>query len=147
MYRPYGSSTADSRPFLDVQSVIRNSTQDFVTAFNTGNFDHAAALYAPDGAIMAPNHEPAYGPKAVENVLRKLADDGGQELRLETTRVEVSADMAMEMGRYSVGVRQPDGTLLAERGKYVKVWRRLGGWLMIADCWSTNLPAADRVGA
>jgi ketosteroid isomerase-like protein len=126
---------------MDVQSLIRNSSLDFVTAFNTGNFDHAAALFAPDGAFMAPHYDPAYGPKAVENVLRKLADSGAQELRLETTRVEASADMAMEIGRYSVGLRQADGTIQAERGKYVKVWRRLGAWLIVADCWNTNLPA------
>jgi len=28
-----------------------------------------------------------------------------------------------------------------DRGKYVKVWRRLGAWRIVADCWSSNLPA------
>ena len=44
MYRPYSSTLADSRPFLDVQSVLRDLAQDLVTAFNTGNYDQAAAL-------------------------------------------------------------------------------------------------------
>ena len=35
MYRPYSSSLTDSSPFLDVQSTIRNLSQDFVTSFNT----------------------------------------------------------------------------------------------------------------
>ena len=55
MYRSYSSSLADSRPTMDVQSQIRNLTQDLVTAFNTGNYDQAAALYAPDGAFLAPH--------------------------------------------------------------------------------------------
>jgi len=140
MYRPYSSSVADSRPFLDVQSVIRNLDQDFVTSFNTGNYDQAAALFASDGAFMAPHHEPAYGPKAVEHQLRQFADAGYEDLRLETVRVDSSGDMAMEIGRYSVAIRQPDGTVLADRGKYLKAWRRLGAWLIVADCWSSNLP-------
>jgi uncharacterized protein (TIGR02246 family) len=140
MYRPYSSSVADSRPFLDVQSAIRNLDQDFVTSFNTGNYDQAAALFAPEGAFMAPHHEPAYGPKAVENKLRQFADSGYEDLRLETVRVDSSGDMAMEIGRYSVAIRQPDGTILADRGKYLKAWRRLGAWLIVADCWSSNLP-------
>jgi len=140
MYRPYSSSVADSRPFLDVQSVIRNLDQDFVTSFNTGNYDQAAALFAPEGAFMAPHHEPAYGPKAVEHQLRQFADAGYEDLRLETVRVDSSGDMAMEIGRYSVAIRQPDGTILADRGKYLKAWRRLGAWLIVADCWSSNLP-------
>jgi uncharacterized protein (TIGR02246 family) len=144
MYRPYSSSLADSRPFLDVQSVIRNLAQDFVTSFNTGNYDQVAALFAQDGAFMAPHHDPAYGPKAVERLLRQIGDAGYEDLRLETTRVETSGDLAMEIGRYTVAIRQPDGTILADRGKYVKAWRRLGAWLIVADCWSSNLPAARR---
>jgi uncharacterized protein (TIGR02246 family) len=140
MYRPYSSSLADSRPFLDVQSVIRNLAQDFVTSFNTGNYDQVAALFAQDGAFMAPHHDPAYGPKAVERLLRQIGDAGYEDLRLETTRVETSGDLAMEIGRYTVAIRQPDGTILADRGKYVKAWRRLGAWLIVADCWSSNLP-------
>jgi hypothetical protein len=29
-----------------------------------------------------------------------------------------------------------------DRGKYLKVWRRLGAWRIVADCWSSNLPAS-----
>jgi ketosteroid isomerase-like protein len=140
MYRPYSSSVAESRPFLDVPSLLHNLGQDFVTAFNTGNYDQASALFAQDGAFMAPHCETAYGPKAVERLLHQLADAGYEDLRLETTRVETSGDLAMEIGRYTVAIRQSDGTILADRGKYLKAWRRLGAWLMVADCWSSNLP-------
>jgi hypothetical protein len=46
----------------------------------------------------------------------------------------------VEVGRYTVAIRQPDGTVLADRGKYIKAWRRLGAWLIVGDCWSSNLP-------
>ncbi|HXM69305.1 MAG TPA: nuclear transport factor 2 family protein [Candidatus Acidoferrum sp.] len=140
MYQPYSSSLADSRPFLDVTSLIRNRSQDFVTSFNTGNYDQASALFAQDGAFMAPHYEPAHGRRAIEHLLRQLADAGYEDLRLETARVESSGDLAMEIGRYSVAIRRTDGTILADRGKYVKAWRRLGAWLIVADCWSSNLP-------
>src|ERR1700722_8210127 len=140
MYRPYSSSLADSRPLLDVPSLLRNLEQDFVTAFKPGNYDQASALFAQDGAFMAPHFEPAYGPQPVERLLRQLADSGYEDVRLETTRVETSGVLAMEIGRYTVAIRQPDGTILADRGKYVKGWRRLGAWLIVADCWSSNLP-------
>jgi len=142
MYRPNSSSVADARPFIDVQSLIRGLSQDFVTSFNTGNYDQAAALFAPDGAFMAPHYDPAYGPKAVERLLHQFGDAGYQDLRLETVRVEASGDLALEIGRYTVTIHQPDGTVRADRGKYVKAWRRLGAWLVIADSWNSNLPAA-----
>jgi uncharacterized protein (TIGR02246 family) len=146
MYRSYSSSLADSRSSMDAESQIRGITQDFVTAFNTANFDQVGALFAADGVFMAPHHEPAYGQKAIEGVLREFSEAGYQDLRAETVRVEYSGDMAMETGRYSVAIRQSNGTTVPDRGKYLKVWRRLGAWLIVADCWSTNLPAARNSG-
>jgi ketosteroid isomerase-like protein len=143
MYRPYSSTQADSRPFRDVESQLRDLTQDFVMSFNTGNYDQAAALFAGDGVLMAPHHDAAYGQKPVEWVLRQLGEAGYGDLRLETTRIEHSGDMAMELGRFSVVARQPDGTMAPERGKYVRVWKRLGAWLLMADCWSRTVPAVN----
>lgn len=145
MYRPYSSTQADSRPFRDVESQLRDLTQDFAMSFNTGNYDQASAFYAADGVLMAPQREPAYGPKPVERLLRQMGEAGYSDLRLETTRVDHSGDMAMELGRFTVIVRQADGTMAPERGKYVKVWKRLGAWLIMAECWSrTALAAGDR---
>ena len=143
MYRPYSSSQTDSRPLRDVESQLRDLTQDFATSFNTGNYDQAAALFASDGVMMAPSQDAAYGQRAVENLLRRMGDAGYSDLRLETMRVEHSGDMAMELGRFTVVVRQTDGALVPGRGKYVKVWRRLGAWLVIADSWSGTAQAVS----
>ena len=145
MYRPYSGSLADSRPFRDVESQLRGLTQDFAMSFNTGNFDQAAGLFAGDGVLMTTQREAVYGQTQVERLLRQLRDEGYSDLRLETTRVDHSGDMAMELGRFSAVIRQGDGTLVPERGKYVKVWRRLGAWLVIADCWNRTAPViSDR---
>jgi uncharacterized protein (TIGR02246 family) len=143
MYRSYQGGPADARPYRDVDSQIRDLTQDFATSFNTGNYDQAAALFANDGVLMAPQHEAAYGQKPVERLLRQLGEAGYSDLRMETTRVEHSGDMAMELGRFTVVMRGGDGRRSAEQGKYVKVWRRLGAWLLMADCWSRNPPAVS----
>ena len=145
MYRPYSSSPADLRPLRDVESQLRDLTQDFVTSFNTGNYDQAARMFASDGVLMAPRYEGAYGPKPVEHLLRQLGEAGYSDLRLETTRVDHSGDMAMELGRFAVVIRKADGEMIPERGKYVRVWRRLGAWLLMADCWiGTPVAASDR---
>ena len=142
MYRPYASPFEGSGSSADVESTIRGLTQDFCTAFNTGNYDQVAALFAADGIFMAPNHEPAVGTKAIERRLRQFGEDGYQDLRAETTRVDHSGDMAMEVGRYKVSIVKENGHSVADQGKYLAVWRRLGAWRVVADCWSSNLPAA-----
>ena len=131
---------------MDVESTIRDINQDFCTAFNTGNYDACAALYAADGCFMAPHQEIVQGKTAIERLLQKFADLGYENLRLETTRVESSGDMAMEIGRYTLSVRQASGTTVVERGKYLNSWRRFGAWLKVADCWSSDLPTRENQG-
>jgi ketosteroid isomerase-like protein len=143
MYRPYTSSLPDSRLLRDVETQIRNLTQDFATSFNTGNYDQAAGMFANEGVLMVPHHEAAYGQKTVEQLLRRVGDSEYRGLRLVTTRVEYSSDMAMEIGQFSAAARKADGTMTPERGKYVRVWRRLGAWLIIADCWSRTVEATS----
>lgn len=145
MYRPYTNTLADSRPFQDVASQLRNLTQDFTMSFNTGNYDHAASFFAADGVFMALQDEGAYGLKQIEKLLRQMGEQGYSDLRMETQRVDHSGDMAMEIGRFSFVIRNADGTLTPERGKYVKVWRRLGAWLIMADCWNqTAVTVSDQ---
>lgn len=135
MYRAV--SSVPSR-FVNAETTIRGLSQDFCTAFNTGNYDHASGLFADDGILMPPDHELAIGPKAIEAVLRKFGDLGQHDLRLETLRVDFSDDLAAEIGRYTLAVQRPDGTTSVERGKYLHCWRRLGVWLMTADAWNRN---------
>jgi ketosteroid isomerase-like protein len=145
MYRPNASSLSDSRPFRDAESQIRDLTQDFAISFNTGNYDQAVGMFANDGVLMVPHHQAAYGQKSVERLLRRIGETEYSGLRLDTTRVEHSGDMAMEIGQFCAVARTADGTMMPESGKYVKVWRRLGVWLIIADCWSRTLEeASDR---
>jgi len=145
MYQQYTGPQADFHPFRDVESLLRDQTQDFATSFNTGNYDHAAKLFANDGVLMAPRYESAYGQKQVERLLRELGENGYSDLRMETTRVDHSGDMAMELGRISLVLRTSAGVVLQERGKYVRVWRRLGAWLLMGDCWNwTSQAASDR---
>jgi uncharacterized protein (TIGR02246 family) len=126
-------------PFRDVESTVRDLTQDFCTAFNTGNYDQAAALFAADGLFMRPQFEMAEGPKAIEHALRECGDAGYHDLRCETLRVNHSGEMAVEVGRYTVSVQQSGGPISLDRGKYVHAWRRLGVWLLATDCWSSDL--------
>jgi uncharacterized protein (TIGR02246 family) len=140
MYRSLSANAHQPASYVDVESTIRNLTQDYCTAFNTGNYDQVAALFAADGIYMPPNREAAVGPAAIDRVLRRLSDEGYYDLRLETTRVDHSADLAIETGRYTISFSLENGANLLERGKFLHAWRRLGAWLMTANAWNSSLP-------
>jgi ketosteroid isomerase-like protein len=143
MYRSFASATASasSRAFLDVDTLVAGQTQDLATAFNTSNYDQWAALFAPAGQLMPPGREAVQGAKAIEQVIRSLGESGYRDLRFETLRVDHSGDIAVEMGRYTAALSLENGTTTPERGKYLRVWQRLGTWLIVADCWNTNVAA------
>lgn len=136
----YRSSGVPNR-FSDVEATIRGLTQDLSMAFNTGNYDQMAALFSPEGILMAPHRGMVEGNKAIEHAGRQLSEAGFEDLRLETLRVTHSGDIAVEIGRYSLRLRLNNGTIIADRGKYVHTWKRLGAWLLTAQCWNSDLPA------
>ncbi|HEY1462663.1 MAG TPA: DUF4440 domain-containing protein [Terriglobales bacterium] len=138
----YRSSSSVSNRFQDVETTIRGLTQDVSMAFNTGNYDQVAALFSTDGVMMPPNRSMAEGPRAVEQTSRELGEAGYEDLRFETLRVAHSGDIAVETGRYTLARRQGNGTVVADRGKFVHSWRRLGAWLITAECWNSDLPAS-----
>jgi|ERR1022692_1557251 uncharacterized protein (TIGR02246 family) len=143
MYRPPSSTVPASRPLLDVESTIRELTQDFSMAFNTGNYDQAARLCASDGVLMVSHRESFQGPTGIERALRAFGELGYQNLRFETTRVDYSADMAIEIGRYSVSIDRGN-TVVTDAGKFMRAWRRLGAWLIVGDSWNSSLPMGDK---
>ncbi len=140
MYRPWSANAHQPSSYENVESTIRGLTQDYCTAFNTGNYDQVAALFAVDGVYMPPNREASIGPQAIDRALRGLADRGYHNLRLETTRVDHSADMAIETGRYTVALSLDNGTSAVEHGKFLHAWRRLGAWLLSGSAWNSSLP-------
>ena len=140
MHSSFLSGAPHTSASADVPATIRDLSQDFCTAFNTANYDQAATLFAGDALFMIPNRDPAQGSTSIEQVLRRLCENGYEGLRFETLRVDHSGDIAVEIGRYTVGIRQENSTTFADRGKYVRAWRRFGAWMIVADSWSSNLP-------
>jgi uncharacterized protein (TIGR02246 family) len=144
MYRASSLGMSDSTSLSEMESTIRAMTQDFCIAFNTGNYDQAAALFTADAVFMPPHEESVQGTKAIERTLREFGSSGYESLRFETTRVDGSGDMALEIGRYEVTVRK--GTaILEDHGKYLRGWRRFGAWRIVADCWGSSIRLGDDV--
>ncbi|HET7816545.1 MAG TPA: DUF4440 domain-containing protein [Sphingomicrobium sp.] len=95
-----------------------------------------AQLYTEDGAVMAPNAPKAEGRAAIEQAWASLMAAPGFELTFAPDRIVVSesGDMALDRGTYRAG---------EDVGKYVVVWRKVGGeWKAAADIFNTDRPAA-----
>lgn len=103
-----------------------------------------AGLYTSDGAVMPPNAPIGKGGESIQKIWASLLETPGFELRISPEQIVVSAsgDMAMDRGTYQLTVA-PEGTAMTDTGKYVVVWRKVGGeWKAAADIFNSDLPAS-----
>jgi uncharacterized protein (TIGR02246 family) len=100
-----------------------------------------ASLYHDDGRFLPPNMEPAEGPEGIRAAMQTLLDMGATSLDIETIDVREAGDMTIEYGRYTLGLANPSGADLEDKGKYVVVYEtRDGESKIILDCFNSNLP-------
>jgi uncharacterized protein (TIGR02246 family) len=121
---------------------IRSLVQQWVKLVAAKDADAVAELYTPDGAIMPPNAPLAAGQKAIAATWRSMMQAPGFQLTFVPTRIEVSkgGDMAMDRGTYRLVTQATTGAV-EDRGKYVVVWRKVGGrWKVAADIFNSDLP-------
>jgi uncharacterized protein (TIGR02246 family) len=102
-----------------------------------------AALYAEDGAVMPPNAPIGKGRTAIQQTWASMMQTPGFDLTFVPDQIIVSSsgDMALDRGTYRLAVA-PNGTAQTDTGKYVVVWRKIGGdWKAAADIFNSDLPA------
>jgi len=103
-----------------------------------------AALYAEDGAVMPPNAPIGKGRATIQQTWASMMRTPGFELTITPEQILVSSsgDMALDRGTYSLTVA-PEGTTQTDTGKYVVVWRKIGGeWKAAADIFNSDLSAS-----
>jgi uncharacterized protein (TIGR02246 family) len=125
-----------------VEHHITQIGEQWARNWNAGDLDKLIQAYAPDAVYMPPHHAAVHGRDAIHEYLKTPMRHGVGELTYEVTFVKHSGDLAYDVGRYTMSVPRADGKR-QERGKYLTVWRRQskGEWLIVADTWSSDLPA------
>lgn len=102
-----------------------------------------AGLYTEDGALMPPNSPIGKGRSAIQQTWAAMMQTPGFDLTFvpEQIVVSTSGDIALDRGAYRLTIAS-DGTKQTDTGKYVVVWRKVGGeWKAAADIFNSDLPA------
>ena len=100
-------------------------------------------FYAEEAQLLLPHQRPVVGQPAIQEVFEALFGDGLRDLVLQTTKVEVSGDLAYGIGIYKMTLTVASGAETQDEGKYVVIYRRQqsGTWRAVADIINSNLPA------
>ena len=135
------AAAAKGEPMSRGEAAVRRLTQEWVLACNTRQLDELIELYAADALVLRSNLPPIRGAMAVREFFFATLEAGLGEVALDPLRVEVSADLAHEVGRYSALVPGTAGKRREERGKYLWVFAKQasGDWKLVSECWSSDL--------
>jgi ketosteroid isomerase-like protein len=157
-----GSGPASSAPAADSQSATprglaprspgistggraeagaRQVAQDWAQACNNKHIDDLLELYASDATLIRSNVPPVRSLPAIREFLISLLEAGLGDVEMESLRLEMLGEIAIDLGRCKMLVPLAMGKRREERGKYLVVLVRqpAGTWKILADCWSIDL--------
>ena len=119
----------------------RQVVQDWAQACNTRHIDDLLELYAADATLIRSSVPPVRSLPAIREFLISLLEAGLGDVEMESLRVEVLGEIALDLGRCKMLVPVAMGKRREERGKYLVVLVRqpAGTWKILADCWSSDL--------
>ena len=126
------------------EQAIRGQVDHWLQLVKAKDAAGIAALYAEDGAVMPPNGPIGKGRAAIQQTWASMMKTPGFDLTFvpEQIMVSSSGDMALDRGTYKLAIA-PKGTAQSDTGKYVVVWRKVGGeWKAAAEIFNSDLPAS-----
>lgn len=135
-------------PPTDAEQAIRALAHDFVKHHNARDIEKILKLFTRDGCVMAPHQPTAEGVSVLrQHFFETFAEFDPRDLKVETTRVEVSGNVAFSFGAFTANVLLPNGKRLNDRGKWMVTLRREAGkWLIAGHCFNTDLPITAMIG-
>jgi len=115
---------------------IRELGQKWLGAVRAKDAVASAGFYASDGAMLNADAPLARGTAAVTAAWQRLLSMRNVKLTFASTQLIVSnsGDMAYDVGTYELSFDDDDKGMVKDIGKYVTVWKKVGGeWKVAAD--------------
>jgi len=124
------------------KAAIRKADEQMVAAANAHDLNRWLSFFAPDARMMPPGEPPVEGKDAIGNMGSEFLKMPGFSVahHLETVEVSRACDLAYIQYSYEIGLQDPSGKPVTEKGKDITLLRKGSGgtWQVIVDMWSPN---------
>lgn len=113
---------------------LREASKVWEQAFNAGDAEALAAVYATDAMLLPPNAAFVDGRKAITEFWAGFVTTAKGKLHIK--EVSVQGDLAYILGTFELF--GDDGEMVGA-GKYIEIWNREGGdWQLYRDIWNAS---------
>ncbi len=130
------AATAQAR---DIKADIDAANAKWVAAFNKGDAAGVAQLYTEQATALPPGAPMAKGRDAIQTFWQGAIQSGLKNISFKTIQVDQYRSAAREIGQFSADALNPQKQTVHVEGKYVVLWRRIGGsWKLDTDIWNMN---------
>lgn len=126
-----GSALAQSK------AAIQKLNDEWTAAFDKGDAAAVAAMYAEDAYVLPPGGDMVKGRAAIEGFWKGAMQQVAQPKLVALDVLPLGPRAAREIGTVTLETKAQPQQQVA--GKYVVVWRKIGGkWLLATDIWNMN---------
>jgi ketosteroid isomerase-like protein len=132
----------ERQAFDGLEEAVRTASRRFVDAIRCGDPVAAVVAYADNARLVAPSAALIEGRAEIESFWRAGLEAGMRAIELEPVRMDRHGSFAIEIGQYSMQLRQPDGGDVMDRGSYLLVHGPApgGGWAWLLEAF---IPEGD----
>ena len=137
-----GSCTKKVDTEADVEA-IKNLTEEYDAAINSGDLYSWMSLYTDDAVRMPPNMPALVGKDAIRSVMQSFFENYTIDLKETTEEVIVAGDWAFARGTYTLtSTPKVSGEPIRDTGKWVAFHKRQpdGSWKCYRNIYNSNLP-------
>jgi uncharacterized protein (TIGR02246 family) len=124
------------------EEAIHAVNRRFMDAYARRDAAGMASLYTEDAYLLAAGAPMMRGPQEIQRALQGMMDAGVERIDLRPETVTMTGDdTAYEIGTAAITIRPPGGEAFDDPGKYMVVWKRVGGeWKLHADIFNSDTP-------
>ncbi len=129
------------------EAAIRQADVAWSKLAEAKQMDAHNEYFLEDAVLLAPNEAMVAGKEAIRNMMGAMFAMPGFAVKWQPTKVEAarSGDFGYSLGTYELSMNDPKGRPMADRGKYLTVWKKQadGSWKVAVDMFNSDLPVSQ----
>jgi len=136
--------TAQGQTSPKAVDAIRAADAAWLKAYQAKDVEKAAAFFGERGSMLVPNNPILTGKDAVAKFIARSFATPDYKITWRPNKADVarSGELGYTSGTYKLNFRDSSGNAIADKGKYLMVWKKQanGTWKVLFDMSNSDLP-------